>query len=288
MKKYSTNDLWIRVVLFFAICVILIFSFQVFILPLLRELFNNGEEFKSLTLELSIVRAMNGIVGLGLVYVFLIFDRRKMDVVGLKWNSNRLEGIPINLPISVEWILIGIPIALLGLIPTVIIEIIFKIVEFGALLDIIGIIVTLLVTVLAIGLGEEILFRGYLQTILETKYSFLVAALISSFLFGLLHFVLASTSTVYHMIAILFSAMVMGLTFSYCYKVTQYNLILPVAIHGFWDFFLFIFQADFIYEDWTAVFFEILASIIGATTIFLLVHIYRIKRLNSSSQKEIH
>jgi membrane protease YdiL (CAAX protease family) len=288
MKKYSTNDLWSRVVLFFAICVILIFSFQVFILPLVRQLFNNGEEFKSLTLELSIVRAMNGIVGLGLVYVFLMFDRRKMDAVGFKWDSNRLEGTPINLPIAAEWILISIPIALIGLIPTVFIEIVFRIVEFGQLLDIIGIITTLLVTVLAIGLGEEILFRGYLQTILETKYSFPIAALISSFLFGLLHFVLASTSTVYHMTAILFSAMVMGLTFSYCYKVTQYNLILPVAIHGFWDFYLFIFEADFIYRDWGAVIFEISASIIGATIIFLLVHYYYVKRLNTSSQKEIH
>ncbi|MFX0173334.1 MAG: hypothetical protein ACFE9L_15685, partial [Candidatus Hodarchaeota archaeon] len=99
MKKYSTNDLWIRVVLFFAICVILIFSFQLFILPLVRQLFNNGNEFP-LTLELNIVRTMNGIVGLCLVYVFLMFDRRKMDIVGFKWNSDRLGGIPVDFPVA--------------------------------------------------------------------------------------------------------------------------------------------------------------------------------------------
>ena len=85
------------------------------------------------------------------------------------------------------------------------------------------------------------------------------------------------------MIAILFSAMVIGLTFSYCYKVTQYNLILPVAIHGFWDFFLFIFQAEFQYEDWLQVILEISASIIGATIIFLLVYFYVERRLSSLS-----
>ncbi|MFX0172223.1 MAG: lysostaphin resistance A-like protein, partial [Candidatus Hodarchaeota archaeon] len=212
-----------------------------------------------------------------------MFDRRKMDIVGFKWNSDRLGGIPVDLPVAVEWILIGIPIALLGLIPTVIIEIVFKIAVFGQLLDIIGITVTLLVTVLAIGLGEEILFRGYLQTILETKYSFQVAAFVSSFLFGLLHLWLAAASgNVYHMVAILFSALVMGLTFSYSYRVTNYNLILPVSIHGFWDFFLFIFQVEFIYDDWIKVILEITASIIGATVIFLLVRFYYMKRLNSS------
>jgi membrane protease YdiL (CAAX protease family) len=274
MKKYSSNDLWIRVVLFFAICVILIFGFQVFIVPIVRTLFNNGNEFP-LTLELSIVRAMNGIVGVGLVYIFLMFDRRKLNVVGFEWNSNWAK----------EWILISIPIAFIGLVPTVIIELLFNIVVLEEPLDIIGVFITLLVTIFAIGLGEEILFRGYIQTILETKYSFRFGALVSAFLFGLLHFWLAATTgNVYHMIAILFSAIVMGLSFSYSYKVTQNNLILPVAIHGFWDFFLFIFQADFIYDSWLKVIIEISASIVGATIIFLLVYLYVEKRLNSVSK----
>jgi membrane protease YdiL (CAAX protease family) len=264
LKKYSIFDLWLRVLLFFSICVVLIFSFQVFVIPLLRTLFNEGNPFQP-TLEINIQRAVNGIVGIGLVYAFLKFDRQSMKVSGFQWNSSKAK----------EWILYSIPITLAGLIPTVIIERYFEIVIFEGILDIIGIIITLGVTILAIGIGEEILFRGYLQRILETRYSFEISAVISAFLFGLLHFWLAAPSrSIYYMVAILFSAFVIGLTFSYTFKQTNYNLILPVAIHGFWDFFLFIFLAEFVYETWLQVIMEISASAVGALIIFLLVKYY--------------
>ncbi|MHA2052653.1 MAG: CPBP family intramembrane glutamic endopeptidase, partial [Candidatus Hodarchaeales archaeon] len=250
---------------FFSICVILIFTLQVFVLPLVREIFNNGEVFASSTLEINIQRTMNGFVGVGLVYVFLNFDRQTLKAVGFTWHQTKGK----------EWTLISIPIAFVGLIPTVLIELIFEIIILDELLDILGIIITLLVTVLAIGVGEELLFRGYLQRILETKYSFLNSAIISAFLFGLLHFLLATTSrSVYYMVAILFSAFSIGLMLSYTYQQTGYNLILPIAIHGFWDFFLFIFQAEFVYKDWFIVIIEISASTIGALVIFLLVKYY--------------
>ncbi|MFX0205953.1 MAG: hypothetical protein ACFFDT_08190, partial [Candidatus Hodarchaeota archaeon] len=63
------------------------------------------------------------------------------------------------------------------------------------------------------------------------------------------------------------------------FKTTKYNLILPVAIHGVWDFIIFAFQAEFRYEDFFAASMEILASIVGATIIFILVYIYTNKRL---------
>lgn len=236
-----------------------------FILPLVRELFNNGEQFSSATLEINIQRAMNGIVGVGLVYIFLNFDRQTLSTIGFTWHETKGK----------EWFLISCPIALIGLIPTVLIELIFEIIILHELLDIIGIIITLLVTVLAIGVGEELLFRGYLQRILETRYSFLISAIISSFLFGLIHFLLTTTSrNVYSMFAILFSAFSIGLMLSYTYQQTGYNLILPIAIHGFWDFFLFIFGAEFVYNDWFIVIIEITASTIGAIVIFLLVRYY--------------
>jgi len=264
LKKYSVFDLWLRVILFFSICVVLIFSLQVFVIPLLRTLFNEGNPLPT-TIEINIQRTVNGIVGLGLVYAFLNFDRLSMKVSGFQWIDSHAK----------KWILYSIPITLAGLIPTVGIELIFGIVKFQEILDIIGIIITLGVTLLAIGLGEEILFRGYLQRILETKYSFEISAVISSLLFGLLHFWLAAPSrSIYYMVTILFSAFVMGLTFSYTFKKTNYNLIFPVAIHGFWDFFLFIFHAEFIYESWFDVILEIGASIVGAFVIFLLVKHY--------------
>ena len=281
MKKYSTQDLWIRVVLFFAICVILIFTFQGFALRLVRNLFNNGNRYPE-TLEVNIVRTMNGIVGIGLVYIFLKFDRQKMSAAGFAWNKE----------FGWEWILISIPIAIAGLLPTIIIEwsfgIIFiptEMVEHPELLiDPIRIIITFFVTMFAISLGEEILFRGYIQTILETKYSFIFAAIVSAGLFGMLHLLLLAPSAgtegqLESMIAILFSAFAMGLTFSYVFKNTKHNLIFPVAIHGFWDFFIFVPQAEFAYANYFYSFIEICASIIGATVIFLLIFLYSTKRL---------
>ncbi len=268
MKKYSLIDLWLRVILFFTICVILIFSFQSFVLPLVTTVFNNGEDYP-LIITINIQRAMNGIVGIGLVYVFLRFDRLKMAVTGFEWDKSR----------GYEWILWSIPITLAGLVPTVFIEAIFDIVEpidINNLLDIPGILLTLIVTIFFIGIGEEILFRGYLQRILESRYSFETSALVSAFLFGMLHFwlVAASRGGILYMTAILFSATVIGLTFSYTFKITGYNLIFPVAIHGFWDFFLFIFQVVFKYDTWLKVILEISASTVGAVVIFLLVRYY--------------
>lgn len=277
MKKLSIQDLWIRVILFFAICVILIFSFQIFALRIARELFNNGNPFPS-TLEINLVRAMNGVVGIGLVYVFLQFDRQKMDSAGFSWNRE----------LGWEWILLSIPITIAGLIFTVLIEWFFDIIYIpstvienpAVLIDPIGIIITFIVTMFAIALGEEILFRGYLQTILETKYSFFFAAVVSALLFGMLHLLLlAPGGDLPSMFAILFSAFAIGLTFSYAYKTTKHNLIFPVAIHGVWDFIIFAFQAEFRYKDFFAASMEIFASIVGASIIFLLIHLYTTKRL---------
>lgn len=286
MKKYSTQDLWIRVVLIFSICVILIFTLQGFIFRIVKLLENTGNAYEVLsgslgleteTLQLNIVRAMNGIVGIGLVYVFLRFDRQKMSESGLSWNTE----------FGREWIIISIPITIAGFIPTIIIEHLFGIVEIGGLLDLTGILLSLFIAFFAFGIGEEILFRGYLQTILETKYSFIFAAVISAGLFGMLHLLLLAPTAgtegqLESMFAILFSAFAMGLTFSYAFKATKYNLILPIAIHGFWDFFLFTFQADFVYENFIIATIEIGASIIGATVIFLLVYLYSTKRLASA------
>ncbi len=282
MKKYSIQDIWIRVILFFAICVILIFSFQGFVLRLVRTLFNNGNPYPE-TLEINLVRSMNGIVGIGLVYVFLQFDRQKMDTAGFSWNRK----------FAWEWILLSVPITIAGLIPTIIIEWFFGIIFVpsnvvenpAVLIDPVGIVLTFLVTMFAIALGEEILFRGYLQTVLETQYSFFFAAVVSALLFGMLHFLLLAPGApgagahLPSMFAILFSAFAIGLTFSYAYKSTKYNLVFPVAIHGVWDFIIFLFQAEFKYEDFFFASMEIFASFVGAVIIFILIYLYSTKRL---------
>ena len=268
MKKHSIYQLWLRIILFMAIAIMLIFTLQVFILPLFRQIIPNGDALP-LNLEINLIRMINGIVGVGLVYVFLSFDRQKFKDIGLKWNKQY----------GMEWILLSIPIALAGLIPTVIIEIIFNIIILKELINVLAIILTFFVTIFAIGLGEEILFRGYIQNMLETRYSFKFSAVLSALMFGFLHFWLAATSrNLFYMVAILFSAAVIGVTFSYVYKFTNYNLIFPIGLHGFWDFFLFIFQADFQYIDLLHVIVEILASTLGAVIIFYCVLRYVQKR----------
>ncbi|MHA1213703.1 MAG: lysostaphin resistance A-like protein [Candidatus Hodarchaeales archaeon] len=268
MRKYSSFDLWLRIVLFVSITIMLTFSLQVFIVPLAQQLLNDGELLPA-TLEINIMRTVNGVVGLGLVWSFLSYDRQKMSSIGFKWDSR----------FGKEWILVSIPISLVGLIPTVIIESFFKIISFGGLLDVIGILMTLFVTLIPIGIGEEILFRGYIQRMVQTRYSFRAGSFLSAILFGFLHFWLAATSgNIYHMLAIFFSAFVIGLMFSYVFMVTNYNLIFPIVLHAFWDFFLFIFQADFQYNNLTQATMEVLASTVGAVIIFLVVYFYAKKR----------
>ena len=269
MRKYSEFDLWLRVTLFFAICVAVIFFFQVIAIPLARTMLNNGNPLP-LLIEVNLVRSMNGIVGVGLVYVFLKFDRRALNVVGFEWDKK----------LGFEWILLSIPITLAGLIPTVVVELLFGVVEFPQLLDPVGIALTLVVTIFFIGLGEEILFRGYIQNVVETRYSFALGALVSAFFFGFLHLLLMTPSqSVNNMIAVSVSAFVIGLTLSYIYRISNYNLILPTVIHGLWDFFLFIGSAEFFYEDLFKVMMEIVASTLGALTIFAVVYIYFTRRL---------
>lgn len=280
MKKYSTQDLWIRVILFFAICVILIFSFQGFVLRLVENFFYDGQSLMedNRTLAINIIRAMNGIVGIGLVYVFLTFDRQKIETSGFFWNKK----------FGWEWIILSIPITIAGFIPTIMIESFLPdilgleepIVEAGGLLDPFGILMSLFIAFFAFGIGEEILFRGYLQTILETKYPFYFSALVSAWLFGMLHLLLlAPTGDLLSMFAILFSAFAMGLTFSYAFKTTKYNLTFAVAIHGVWDFIIFSAQAEFYYKTPTHAIIEIFASIVGASVIFILIYLYSTKRL---------
>lgn len=269
MRKYSDIDLWMRVILFFAITTALIFSFQAFAIPLARTIFNNGNPLP-LIFEVNLVRSMNGIVGVGLVFAFLKFDRRTLNVVGVSWEKKW----------GLEWVLLSVPITLAGLIPTVIVELLFGIVEFPQLLDPVGIALTLIITIFFIGFGEEILFRGYIQNVVETRYSFEVGALVSAFMFGFLHFLLISPSqSIYNMIAVSVSAFLIGLTFSFVYKVSNHNIIFPTVIHGLWDFFLFIGSAEFTYNDPLQVIMEIVASAIGALAIFVVVYFYWTRRL---------
>jgi membrane protease YdiL (CAAX protease family) len=79
---------------------------------------------------------------------------------------------------------------------------------------------------LAAGVGEEILFRGFLQTLLESWLGPVAALLLASALFGAAHFV----SVAYFWVAAAIG-LVMGLVFWW-----SQSLVVPAAMHGFYDF----------------------------------------------------
>jgi len=88
---------------------------------------------------------------------------------------------------------------------------------------------------LCVGISEEGLFRGYMQTHLEKFYTFKQAILIQAILFGIWHFVwgLNPFDPVYMLSYVGFTFLV-GLLFGYFYSKTR-NLAPLVFAHGLFD-----------------------------------------------------
>ncbi|MCD1296025.1 hypothetical protein CUJ83_13560 [Methanocella sp. CWC-04] len=92
--------------------------------------------------------------------------------------------------------------------------------------------VLLLVATLAVGFGEEILYRGYIQSSLMEKFSMPVALCLASFVFVISH-------AVTHVQPIYFiSIFVLALVFGYLFVVTR-SLYVPIGFHFLEDFMVF-------------------------------------------------
>ena len=76
------------------------------------------------------------------------------------------------------------------------------------------------------GLGEEVLFRGVIQTSLATHFGPLAGVLIAAILFGLVH----SLSLAY-----VISATLIGIYLG-CLLLICDNLLVPIITHGLYDF----------------------------------------------------
>ncbi len=95
-----------------------------------------------------------------------------------------------------------------------------------------GSILELLILAIFIGLGEEMLFRGVLQT-WATQYGLIAAILFTNLLFGLLH----SVTRLYVVIATL-----MGVYLSLLFILfSPQNLLIPIVTHTIYDFLCFIY-----------------------------------------------
>lgn len=87
-----------------------------------------------------------------------------------------------------------------------------------------GVLAVIAVSALA-GVGEELLFRGVIQSGLSASYGAWPGLLVASVLFGVVH----ALSRAYFVLAT-----VMGLYLGTLYQVTG-NLLLPAIVHGLYD-----------------------------------------------------
>lgn len=261
-------DMWVRTILYYIIIATLIFLLDLGIANILVDVFNN---FLNIYAQDAIIYALSGIIGMGLTWIFLRFDERPLKQIGF-FNPDEKVVLFIG----------GIAITIIALMVSFTIEGLSGIINYSQMIndfitDPFVLITLALVTLLGIGVGEEIIFRGYILRVLESNFSFWKAALISSIMFGLLHTFLYVTAQKYAlntMIAVGVSAIAFGIMFSYAYVRSGRNLFLPIIIHGVWDFLIFIFNTNFYYDTLLKVLLEISSQIISA--LILMVGIWYI------------
>jgi len=91
----------------------------------------------------------------------------------------------------------------------------------------------LLVMVVFVGFGEELIFRGLLQSSIEKHYGKYLAVFVSALMFAIMH-------SGYRSIPYLIFVFFVGLTLAYAYQRTS-SLGLVALMHGLLNFFLFSF-----------------------------------------------
>lgn len=91
--------------------------------------------------------------------------------------------------------------------------------------------VAFLVATLFIGLGEEALFRGYLQRLLVTRYGVAAGLIVTSVIFALAHTITYNTPL--PIMGVFMASLVMG----YLYIITG-SLWTSIGFHFIWDFLL--------------------------------------------------
>lgn len=99
-----------------------------------------------------------------------------------------------------------------------------------------GLVLTVLVGTLLVGIGEETAFRGLVLNGLATRVTLPMAVLGSSVLFGLLHAVNVMLQSPGATVNQVLSTMVIGLFLGWAYVLTGGNLLLVIVIHWLWDF----------------------------------------------------
>ena len=260
----SSEQIIARVSFYYVIMITLLIFVQIVTGSNLYTLFGN-EIFIT-----NIIRGITGITGILLTLVFLNYDRKTISWLGFVWESNKTHKI----------IILSAIVGLSGVIGTYTIEIVSNIIieEIG-FLNIFEIIVTSTFTIVGIGIGEEIIYRGYIQKLLEQKYSFAIGAFVSSVLFGLHHFIIGvfvPDATLLYMLTWGITATIFGLSMSYVVKICNYNLIFAIGVHSIWDIFYFTLKIETYdyHQDIYLALIAIMAQLIGSLIIVVLTYYF--------------
>ncbi len=94
----------------------------------------------------------------------------------------------------------------------------------------------LLVVALLAGVGEELLFRGLIQTALTTYVAPVAALVLASVVFGVLHWLTPAYAVI---------ASVLGAWLGFLFVYTD-NLLVPILMHTLYDFFAFVYYLRFV------------------------------------------
>jgi len=96
------------------------------------------------------------------------------------------------------------------------------------------------VAIFLVGPAEEFLFRGIVQGLFRRSFGVIPAVLLASVMFGVVHVIalIGTSSGIMIYIAI---TVALGLILGAVYERTK-NIIVPIAIHGFWNALIFVIQ----------------------------------------------
>jgi membrane protease YdiL (CAAX protease family) len=164
---------------------------------------------------------------------FIIFvDRKRFSWRELGWDLG-----PRGIKLFLAGILVN---ALLGLaiVSTIVLTgwqqvIVYGIPAYG-LATVAGYLALTAILMLAVGIGEETLFRGYIQTDLMRKYGNFTALIVTSLIFAVIHIVMLISGQEVSPLSI-FNIFIASLVMGYLYVITG-SICASIGFHFFQDF----------------------------------------------------
>lgn len=266
----SSKDALIRIFFYYGLLIVFNLVFQLG----LPSLIGTNITINPYVIEATVV----GVVGFFLTLFFLSFDQKKISSLGFSKHKKFLFLVlvgalttPIALACAYTFEILGGVVSVKQMLADR-----YLIENFSNLHPLLDYSVIVFITFVGIAVGEEIIFRGYLQNLFESQTSVLKATFASSIMFGFMHSILILMGTVQvlqSMIAVGVSATIFGFVFTYASKITGGNLTLPIIIHGIWNSIIFFFDTKYDYVTAFKISSEIFSQIVAAIVLVGLLFI---------------